>query len=77
MIDTSATREIDRIDDPSQSMVRIWTRVFRGSLFMPLLSELLCLASSIFVISKTMLAESSVQAYACRIEMQAKANDHD
>ena len=36
LIDTSATREIDRMDDPSQSMERIWTRVSRGSLFMPL-----------------------------------------
>src|SRR5262249_560276 len=47
LIDTSATREIDRMDDPSQSMERIWTRFERGSLFMPLLSELLCLVSSI------------------------------
>jgi hypothetical protein len=30
------TREIDRMDDPSQSMERIWTRLCRGSLFMPL-----------------------------------------
>jgi hypothetical protein len=34
LIDTSHTREIDRMDDPSQSMVRIWTRVSIGSLFM-------------------------------------------
>ena len=49
LIDTSATREIDRMDDPSQSMERIWTRFARGSLFMPLIYELLCLASSIKV----------------------------
>ena len=34
LIDTSQTREIDRIDDPSQSIVRICTRVSKGSLFM-------------------------------------------
>jgi hypothetical protein len=34
LIDTSATREIDRMDDPSHSMERIWTRLLRGSLFM-------------------------------------------
>jgi hypothetical protein len=32
---TSATLEIDRMDDPPQSIERIWTRVSRGSLFMP------------------------------------------
>jgi hypothetical protein len=31
---TSATRLMDRIDEPSQSIERIWTRVARGSLFM-------------------------------------------
>jgi hypothetical protein len=31
-IETSTTREIERIDEPSTSMLRIWTRfVFRGS----------------------------------------------
>jgi hypothetical protein len=35
LIDTSATREIDRMDDPSHSMFRIMTRLARGSLFMP------------------------------------------
>src|SRR5690554_6899179 len=49
LIDTSQMREIERMDDLSQSRVRIWTRVFRGSLFMPLISELLCLVSSIKV----------------------------
>ena len=34
LIDTSATREIDRIDDPSQSIERIWTRFSMFSLFM-------------------------------------------
>src|SRR5579863_471755 len=33
LIDTSVTREIDRMDDPSQSMERIWTRFSTGSLF--------------------------------------------
>ena len=33
LIDTSHTREIDRMDDPSQSMERIWTRVSSGNLF--------------------------------------------
>src|SRR5580704_5314032 len=32
LIDTSYTREIDRMDDPSQSMERIWIRVAIGSL---------------------------------------------
>lgn len=35
LIDTPVTREIDRMDDPSQSIWRIWTLVCRGSLFMP------------------------------------------
>ena len=35
LIDTSATRLIERMDEPSQSMARIWTRLERGSLFMP------------------------------------------
>jgi len=35
LVETSATLEIDRIVDPSQSIERIWTRVSRGSLFMP------------------------------------------
>src|SRR5262249_44727703 len=43
---TSTTREIDRMETPSQSIERIWTRFARGSLFMPLLYEPLCLASS-------------------------------
>src|SRR3954449_10509129 len=30
---TSQTREIDRMDDPSQSMARIWVRLSNGSLF--------------------------------------------
>ena len=34
---TSQTREMDRIDDPLQSMARIWMRLERGSLFMPIL----------------------------------------
>jgi hypothetical protein len=37
LIDTSHTLEIDRMDDPSQSMERIWTRFSRGNLFMPLI----------------------------------------
>ena len=32
---TSATREIDRMDDPSHSIERSWTRLPTGSLFMP------------------------------------------
>ena len=44
---TSATRLIDRMDEPSQSMERIWTRLARGSLFMPLLSDRSCFTSSI------------------------------
>jgi hypothetical protein len=35
LIGASAKRLIDRIDDPSQSMVRIWVRLARGGLFMP------------------------------------------
>src|SRR5216683_3206765 len=35
LIETSATRLIDRIDEPSHSIERIWTRLVRGSLFMP------------------------------------------
>lgn len=35
LIDTSHTREIDRMDDLSQSMERIWTRFARGNLLMP------------------------------------------
>src|SRR5262249_18719233 len=31
-----ATRLIERIEEPSQSIERIWTRLARGSLFMPL-----------------------------------------
>jgi hypothetical protein len=46
LMETPVTRLIDRMDDPSTSMERIWTRVWRGSLFMPLLSELFCLVSS-------------------------------
>src|SRR5689334_15011510 len=46
---TSATRLIDRIDEPSQSIERIWTRLARGSLFIPLRYELSCFPSSIFV----------------------------
>jgi hypothetical protein len=34
LIDTSTTRLIDRMEEPSQSMLRIWTRFARGSLFM-------------------------------------------
>ncbi len=32
-MDTSTTRLIDRIELPSQSIERIWTRFARGSLF--------------------------------------------
>ncbi len=32
LIDTSATRLMERIELPSQSMERIWMRVARGSL---------------------------------------------
>jgi hypothetical protein len=35
LIDTSATREIYRVDDTSQSIERIWTHLARGTLFMP------------------------------------------
>lgn len=35
---TSATREIDRMDAPSQGMARIWTRSARGSLISGLTS---------------------------------------
>ena len=41
LIDTSQTRETDRIEAPSTRRLRIWTRVSRGSLFMPLICELL------------------------------------
>src|SRR5215211_5349655 len=53
LIDTSATRLIDRIDDPSQSIERIWTRLARGSFFMPRLYERPCFSSSTFVQNKT------------------------
>jgi hypothetical protein len=33
LIDTPTTREIDRMEEPSTSMERIWTRFARGSLF--------------------------------------------
>jgi hypothetical protein len=36
LIDTSHTREINRMDDPSQSIERIWARLAGGSLFMPI-----------------------------------------
>jgi hypothetical protein len=32
---TPVTRAIDRMDDPSQSIERIWTRFSVGNLFMP------------------------------------------
>src|SRR5277367_2772825 len=48
--DTSTTRLIDRMDDPSQSIERIWTRLARGSLFMPLIIKRLCYLASIFFI---------------------------
>ena len=34
LIDTSARRETERIEAPSQSMARIWARLAIGSLFM-------------------------------------------
>lgn len=40
-------RAIDRKENLSQSMERIWTRFSRGNLFMPLVYELSCLSSSI------------------------------
>lgn len=43
----SHTREIERMDDPSQSIERIWTRLDVGSLFMPIIYELICVASSL------------------------------
>jgi hypothetical protein len=49
LMETTITREIDRMEEPSTSMERIWTRFSRGSLFMPSLYELLCLALSIFL----------------------------
>ena len=42
-----ATREIERRDEPSTSMERIWTRLARGSLFMPRVYEISCLPASI------------------------------
>lgn len=47
LIDTSATRLMDRMDDPSHSIERMSTRLLRGNLFIPLLPELLCLVSRI------------------------------
>ena len=32
LIDTSTTREIDRMEEPSHSMERIWTRLAQGQL---------------------------------------------
>jgi len=37
LIDTSATRETDRMEEPSTSIERIWRRLAWGSLFMPLI----------------------------------------
>lgn len=36
LIETPTTRDTERIDEPSTSMLRIWVRVAFGSLFMPL-----------------------------------------
>jgi hypothetical protein len=47
LMETPTTREIDRMEEPSTSIERIWTRFSWGSLFMPSIYELLCLASSI------------------------------
>ena len=35
LIETSASRETERIEAPSVSMERIWARLATGSLFMP------------------------------------------
>ena len=43
----NASRLIDRMEEPSQSMARIWTRLARGSLFIPIRYELSCLPSRI------------------------------
>src|SRR5436305_1496082 len=48
LIDTSHTRLIERMDEPSHSMERIWTRLARGSLFILIGYEFLCLVSSIY-----------------------------
>ncbi|KDB04369.1 hypothetical protein U879_07085 [Defluviimonas sp. 20V17] len=43
-------RYTERLDEPSTSMLRIAPRVLTGSLFMPSIHELLCLASSIIML---------------------------
>src|SRR5438874_2215240 len=46
IVDIVAKGFLDRMDDPSHSMARIWTRLARGSLFISIRYELSCLASS-------------------------------
>ena len=46
---TSASRAVARMDWPSQSMFRMRERVFWGNLFMPIIYELICLASRVLV----------------------------
>src|SRR5580700_4457627 len=47
LIEQPTMRSIERIDEPSQSRVRIWARLASGSLFILRIYELLCFASSI------------------------------
>jgi hypothetical protein len=46
LIETSTTREIERMDDPSQSIERIWARLSVGNLFMALTITLALYLSS-------------------------------
>ena len=77
LMETSATREIDRMEEPSTSMERIWTRLFRGSLFMPSIYELLCLASRMpfgksLVFRSALVDKYSDSKYKTRIFAPAK-----
>lgn len=47
LMETPVIREIARMDVPSQSMARIWARSLAGNLFMPVICELICLASRV------------------------------
>jgi hypothetical protein len=49
LIDTSARRETERMDEPSHSILSIWARAFIDSLFMLKIYELLCVGSSILI----------------------------
>ena len=57
LIDTSAIRQIDRIEEPSQSIESICARLATVSLFICRVYELLCLPSSILLVMR-LISES-------------------